>query len=75
MNELEKEIGKQLTPFIVADKDREGSAFKKGADFVLSKNLPVLFIEWWCALTPFYKGFYSDKKKAYDYWINNIYGK
>lgn len=85
MNELEKEIKNKFINWVSDSMHQH--AFQDGADFVLSKNLPVLFIIWLHsfesrteeerALVRETAHLSIDKTAMmlYKYWINNIYGK
>lgn len=93
MNELEKQI-EEASKVDNRFDDRYKSGFcigfKQGANFILEKNLPVLFADWlssnyiWFGDGYWERRFNSDKNypnigksssEIYDYWLNNVYGK
>lgn len=102
MNELEKQIEEKATNWVFEENGHRWSnnddsagdnteSFKAGANFILEKNLPVLFADWLELNyeTPYKRGEYirvifsshpeypdnGDSKSLYDYWLNNEYGK
>ncbi len=77
MNELEKQI---VSKFNAYGRDNFNGAtdFKAGCDFILEKNLPVLFADWKEENEneeALHDLFFESNQEIYDYWLNNVYGK
>lgn len=81
MNELEKQIeeaSKVDNRFDDRYKSGFGIGFKNGANFILEKNLPVLFADWKEENEneeALHDLFFESNQEIYDYWLNNVYGK
>ncbi len=72
MNELEKEIDEKCGEYSTIE---YAKCFEAGCNFILEKNLPVLFAEW---LLDENDLAYIGSKSAdqhFNYWLNNVYGK
>lgn len=52
-----------------------GIGFKNGVNFILEKNLPVLFAEWLLNENDLVMIGSKSAIDHYDYWLNNVYGK
>lgn len=72
MNELEKQIKEKMQDY------NAEFVFKDGCDFILEKNLPVLFADWKEENEneeALHDLFFESNQEIYDYWLNNVYGK
>ncbi len=86
MNELEKQIEERATDWVFEENGHRWSnnddsagynteSFKAGANFILEKNLPVLFAEWLLNENDLVMIGSKSAIDHYDYWLNNVYGK
>ncbi len=82
MNELEKQIEERADQIEDLDLDCDSKAylegFWEGANFILEKNLPVLFADWKEENEneeALHDLFFESNQEIYDYWLNNVYGK
>lgn len=81
MNKLEEQIKKQCDSFYQESRTEDGngplSHFEQGAQFVIDLELPVKFAEWVrCTFVDVYNlDEFQNLEQAYEFWIENIYGK
>jgi hypothetical protein len=78
MNKLEQEIEERIREGLYTNGNMPESLFKQGAQFIIDKNLAVHFAKWldenYPTIEKFIDNDFLDWNKAYDYWINNVYG-
>lgn len=86
MNELEKQIEEKATNWVFEENGHRWSnnddsagdnteSFKAGANFILEKNLPVLFADWKEENEneeALHDLFFESNQEIYDFWLNNV---